>query len=334
MLLCEITINGVVRYVSIDGIMPDGTLLTHNWRPLIVGIDPPTIGIPTNHGGYAQMQYGSISFAPELFAADWPPPVSCAIGLYYTDTTEAARETIFVGTAHLMPFGRESITYAMYGPSYDETIGDATAYNDTLKVVVRNILLTIPEITTVNTAFARATSPNVTYTTSGVQLAIDLASNIAAFYSHLIYVVGATAYVIDMKRDNGSRTLTEFQYFSAAQYSYLTPISILISTVAGVPYEKASSYPYGVPATIEPYHTTEANIKTALTDILAIIHSPRAAIKVPMVAGNFPLLGENITIPDTSNVEDLSSWIRVRKMAFDFINNEIQLEGEGGISAA
>lgn len=333
MLLCEITINSVVNYVSIDGIMPDGSTLTHNWRPLITGIDPPTIGIPANHGGYAQMQYGSISFAPELFASDWPPPLTCAIGLYNTDTTEAERETIFIGTAHLNPFDREAISYSLYGPSYDETIAAATAYNDHLNDVINSILTTIPEITTVNTAFARATSPNVTYTTSGVQLAIDLASNIAAFYSHLIYVVGTTAYLIDMKLNNGSRTLTEYQFFSAAQYSYLPPVSILTASVAGTPYEVASSYPYGTPATIEPYHTTEANIKTALTDILTIIHSPRTAIRAPLIAGNFPLLGEKLTLADTSNVADIAAWFRVRKMAFDFINDEIQLEGEGAISA-
>lgn len=334
MLLCEITINTVVKYVSIDGIQADGTLLTHNWRPFIIGFDPPQLNIPCTHGGLAQMSFGSISFNAELFRTDWPPPVSCPIGLYYTDTTEAAREMLFAGTAHLASYDRTEIKYDLYMASYDETIAAATAYNNTLNSVITTILTTIPEITTVNTTYARTTSPNVTHTTSGVQLAIDLASSIAAFYSHLIYIVGATAYLVDMKRDNGSRTLTEFRYYSMAKYSYNAPISLLTCEYSGTQYQVASSYSYGSQESISPYHATEANIEAALTDILAIVHAPRITFDMPMIAGNFPKLGEKITIPDTSNVEDLSSWIRARKLSFDFMNDSITIEGEGGIAAA
>jgi hypothetical protein len=333
MLLCEITINAVVFYVSIDGIQSDGSLLTHNWKPRIIGIDAPQLNIPCTHGGYAQMAFGSISFTPELFSGDWPPPVSCPIGLYYTDTTEAVRETIFEGTAHLSTYNRESITYSLYGPSYDETIADATAYNNTLNVILTTILTSIAEITTVNTTYARVTSPNVIHTTAGVQLAIDLASNIAAFYSHLIYVIGDTAYLVDMKRDNGSRTLTEFKFYATPKYIYNPPIALLKCTYDVSEYQAASSYAYGSTESVSPYHTTEANIEAALADIVAIANAPRASFDMPMIAGNFPKLGEKITFPDTSNVEDLSTYIRARKLSYDFINDCITIEGDGVIAA-
>lgn len=388
MLICEFTVNGSVRYLSIDG-----HALTHNWQPRIVSFDAPILAIPTDRGGYAQMSFGSISLKPDVFYHavygwnDWPPPVSCPIALYYTDTDEAARELVFSGIAHLTKFDRTSVSYALYGPSYDDqiiirgvgplTVGQgyeivnyiadddfanvgalsnatgttfvatgttpthwdhfsklAPRWNDTLNNVITNILTRIPEITTVNTTYARLTSPNVTWTLTSNRLAINVASDIAAFYSHLFYVVGTTAYLVDMKLDNGTDwTPTEFQFFPA-QYQYKTPIAMLTCSADGTVYKSVSSYPYGVTTSVDPYHETEANIEAALDDIVAIENAPRMAVKVPMIAGNFPLPGTKIIFPDTSNVADLSSWIRARRLTYDFLNDSILIEGEGAIAAA
>lgn len=376
MLLVELTINGVLNRISIDG---HG--LTHNWIPRIIGFDAPTLSIPSNHGGYARMIFGSISFNPILFSGDWPPPVLCPISIYYTDTTEAARELVFTGTAHLSGFDRESINYTLYGPEYDETVlinsigslivgrkyqiatyvaGDdfvnvggtnvtgnvftatgttptnwtnwstlAVSYNGTLNAVISDILLLIPEITTINTTFARAVSPNVTHTITSDIAAIDLASNIAEFYSHLIYIIGTTAYLVDMKLDNGTRVLTEYQFFSMAAYSYNSPVYRAVCGSLHID----SAYAYGSDITVDPYHVSDANILVALTDILAIENASRVSVSVPMIAGNFPKMGEKITIPDTSHVAALASWIRVRKLTYDFLNDTITIEGEGVIAA-
>jgi hypothetical protein len=381
MLLVQITINAVDNYVSVEG-----HALTHNWRPFIIGFDAPTLSLPTDHGGYAQMTYGSIEFNPALFAGDWPPPVSCPITIYYTDSTEAAQETVFAGTAHLKSFNREQISYTLRSANFDEALtavssgtlvsgrgykilsyvsdddftnlsagSNATGvvftasgttpthwahgsvlvpyWNTNLNAVITNILGYIPEINTVNTTYARASSPNVTHNITGDTLAIQLASDIAAFYSHLIYVVGDTAYLVDMLRDNGSRTLTEYQFFASPTYEYKVPVASVGCTVGSASYSKASSYAYGTAMKIDPYHVAKANIETALTNILTCENAPRAQVKVPMIAGNFPAPGEKVTFPDTGNVADLSTYIRVRKMQFDFVNSMITLEGEGAITA-
>jgi len=328
MLLVELTINAVVNYISIDG---HG--LTHNWRPRIITFDSPTIAAPTNHGGFAQMCFGSMTLSQELFSGDWPPPVNCPVKIYHTETDEAARELIFEGTAQLQPFDREGVTYGLYGPSYDETIAAATAYNDTLNVIMTTILTSIAEIDHVNTSYARAISPNVAHTLANEELAIDLASAMAAFYSHIFYVIGDTAYLIDMKLDNdtnGDMDLTEFDYFAFPEYVY-----DLLRVVACSQYKVFSAYPYGRDLTVDPYHTTEANILVCLADILAIENAPRIEnLRIPMTAGGFPLIGQEIAVPDTAHVADLSSWIRARKIQYDFLNDEILIEGEGAIAAA
>ena len=381
MLLVEITINSVVNRVSIEG---HG--LTHNWKPMVAGFDAPTLAIPTDHGGYAKMAFGSISFNPELFSGDWPPPVSCPISIYYTDTTEDEKELVFDGTAHLSEFDRESIRYALNGPIYDDklsilglgtletgraykivnyvagddftnvgganvtgTIFTATGttpttwtnystlaphWNDTLDDVLTDILTQIPEITAVNTTYARATSPNVTWTLTSDRLAINVASDIAAFYSHLIYVIGSTAYLVDMLLDNGEWTLTEFEFFAYPKYRYKTPIAEIKCSSDNVIYSRASTYPYGMGMDVEAFHSVKANIDAALDDIMNIENAPRVNLSVPMIAGNFPKLGQKITLPDTGNVEDLESWIRVRILQYDFVDTTISIEGEGAISAA
>lgn len=329
MLLVEVTINAVVNYVSIDG-----HALTNNWRPRILSFDAPQISIPSNHGGYGQMTFGSITFSQELFSGDWPPPRTCAISIHYTDTTEAAKETIFTGTAELRSFNREAVTYSLMASDYDDTIADATAYNNTLNTILTTILTTIPEIVSVDTTYARASSPNVTHTVSGETLAIELASAIAQFYSHLFYVVGTTAYLVDMLLSNGSDwTLTEYDFFASPTYTYNTPVAVATCEVGAVLVKRFSAYPYGTELSVDGYHTTEANIITACDNILTIENSPRVSLDVPMIAGNFPKLGQKIIIPDTAHVADLASWIRVRSMTFDFLGDKITVEGEGAIAA-
>jgi hypothetical protein len=107
-----------------------------------------------------------------------------------------------------------------------------------------------------------------------------------------------------MKLDNGTRTLTEYEYFAAPTYQYKTPYAMVTCSSDSVVYNAKSSYPYGPTTTTDPYHETAANINAALTDILALENAPRISLDIPMVAGNFPALGEKITIPDTAHVAE------------------------------
>ncbi len=381
MLLVEITINAVLNRVSVEG-----HALVNNWQPRIIGFDAPTLALPSDHGGYAKMSFGSISFNPQLFATAWPPPISCPIAIYYTDTTEAARETVFVGTAHLSTFDREGITYGLYGPSYDDlfyimgvpplvvgrtyeiisyvagddfiNVGGANVtgniftatgttptnwtnfsqlaphWNGTLNAIITSVLSVIPEITVVNTTYARVASPNVIYTLTSNRIAINVAGDIAEFYSHMLYVVGSTAYLVDMLLDNGTWTLTEYKFFAFPRYQYKDPLALLTCSYGGIVYSQASSYPYGHTSSVDPFHTLKTNIEAALVDIVAIENAPRVNFSVPMIAGNFPKLGQKITLPDTANVANLSSWIRVRRLQYDFVENTITIEGEGAVSQA
>ena len=186
MLLVELTINAVLNRISDEYVYS----LTNPWEHKIISFSAPAYSIATDHGGYVQMGFGSIELIPDLFDSDWPPPISCVISVYYTATNEAAKETLFQGVAYLSQVDREAVIYELYGDSYTATIADATAYNGSLVSLFSTWCGAGILNLTLDSSAARGASPNVTHTTDGEQLAIDLASEIAAYYSHCFYIRG------------------------------------------------------------------------------------------------------------------------------------------------
>ena len=323
MLLVELTINGTLNRISAVG-----HALANYWDNMVTSFDTAKRDIATNHGGYCEMKFGSIGLKPDLFASDWPPPLTCPITVKYTATTEAAAETLLVGTAHRASIARDVIKYSLHGPSYDETVADTTAYNDDLDTVLNTILTGIAEISTLDTTAARASQPNVTHTVSGDQLAIKLASDLAAFYGHLFYVSGTTAYLVDMLLNNGTETITEFDFFASPQYKDFYPIAVARSG----DYSQFSVYPYGTELSVTQFHDTQANVETALTDILTIENKARCTVKKPLL-GSLPAPGKKVSWTDTALNQSTDAYINVRSLTYDFIREEVTLEGEGEITA-
>jgi len=323
MILVTFDLNGTPQYWSKEYLA-----LTHKWKQMVKSFGTLQRVIETDYGGYCPLKTGEMEFKPSGFSADWPPPVSGAIEIKHTLTTEAAANSMLIGMAHISKYTKKGVFYNLYGPDYDEEIADATAYNDTLNNVITAILTSIAEINSVDTTYARTVSPNVTYTVSGDQLAIDLASAIAAFYSHMPYIIGDTAYLIDMKKDNGTPIALGYKYMSPA-YSRFKPVAIARSG----DFSRTSAYTYGKEISITQYHTTEANVNTALDDIIATLNMPRATVTIPLRdLSAIPLPGQKITWTDDKLVQDTDAWIRARILKYKLFDEYIEVEGEGGMS--
>jgi len=339
MVLVEFTINGTLNRLSFEG-----AALTNFWDNKITAMDSITYKIAQPYGGFVQLGYGGMSFKPDLFDDDWPPPINGAVSVYYTDSDdpdETTKQTLFTGMAHRAKINRTSIEYRFYGPSYTATIADLTLYADTLANVMTTLcgggILNL----SIDTSAARVPSPAVLYTTEGEILAIDLASNICASFGHLFYIVGSTLYLVDMLGDNGTRTITEYDYFPS-EYNDNQPISTVRADISmgcdgqkacTVPefYSRYSSYPYGTVLTVKPYHTTQANIETALDDISTIMHLQRGTLRTPLL-GDLPVPGERIIWEDSSLGQTSDMYIRTRSIQYDFINGKVALDGEGAFT--
>jgi len=319
MLLVEASIPALNR------LSQEGIALANYWDAKVMQFDDlPQRKMAFDHGGYVKLGYGDIKFFPDLFSD--VPPVEIDLSIYYTATTEAAKEKLFDAKGWLDTMNRDGVSYNLYGEKFTDTIADNTAYNGTLVSLFTTWTGAGALNLTLDSSAARNPSPNVLHTTTGEQLTIDLASKIAAFYSHIFYIDSGTLYLVDMLADNGSSTYTEFDYFPS-HYDWLVPVSILSSGGRA----RTSAYPYGRELSLTAYHDTGANIDDALDDILTTLNSARSRFQIPFL-GSIPVPGEGLGWTDDSLPWTVVSSIRARTIQYDFDGEVVIIEGEGTVA--
>ncbi len=79
------------------------------------------------------------------------------------------------------------------------------------------------------------------------------------------------------------------------------------------------------------YCTVEAQVNTALSNMLTIYNKFGCRLKMPFT-GDIPAIGEKISWTDTSLGEDTDVYIRCRAIQYNFDQDEIIIEGEGVLS--
>ena len=209
MLLIQLTVNGVARYLS-----DDYHAVEHFYEAAVVSLGQLRIATRQPWGGWAEPEYGDLVLLPSVFSADWPPPRTCAVSVWLGQAGETGARLLFTGTAYLAEIGREAVVYALYGPEYATEVEDAT-YTGTLASVFAAACATLG--LTLNATYGRTTSPAVLYAATGKERLIDRLSDLAAFFSHRFYIEGTTLYLVDCLRDNGAILgLTEFDVLPGA----------------------------------------------------------------------------------------------------------------------
>lgn len=199
-----------------------------------------------------------------------------------------------------------------------------------------------------NATRARGVSPAAAFWADSQQVITSLLSEICAFFTHLYYIRSSTLYLVDMLSDNGTVSLTEYDFFPA-QYSDHPPVSLIRAEwtvrqaveetigkyVKDVPNEtvKKSTYLYGDEMGVTPYHTTRGNIDSALTNILTVLHKPVVTVSMPLSGGVLPVPGQALTYTDESSVLPVTVSVRARNLRYDFLDETVTVEGEGAITA-
>lgn len=240
MILTEFTINGSVNRISLRG-----HRLTNAWPARIVGMDNVIWACRSNRGGYCPLSYGRIQTYPELWADNYPPPDDGAITVKYTNENEEDAITLIDAMAYCAGLADDAVTHLLLPAGYDETLADASLSTDTLANVLEDILTGITGISTLDTTQARSPSPQVVPADYAGRLNIDYASELAEAMCHLFYIQGATAYLVDMLGENGSRIITEHQADQAIRIERGAPIAEIRHDDPDNPYPRQSSFPYG-----------------------------------------------------------------------------------------
>ena len=192
-------------------------------------------------------------------------------------------------------------------------------------------------------------SSQINYWADSQTKLIDFLSLIAAWHTHFFYIKTSTLYLIDMNTDNGTRTITEYDYFPA-QYLDQNPLAKLIGTwkersaanetigrfIREADYKEIylTSYPYGGEMSLEAFQDVRADVYSSLESISTIYHKQRAKIPLPIEA-NLPVPGEAINGIDTSTKRDITFAIRARDIQYDFMGGvpKAIITGEGTITS-
>ena len=198
-----------------------------------------------------------------------------------------------------------------------------------------------------DSAIEESPSPTIKHWAASQQKLVDFFSDVCAFFNHMYYINNGVLDVIDMTKSNGTRTLTEYDYFAAPTYSYAPPTSILKATwetreaveetigkyVKASPQEAeiTSDYSYGEEKTVKPFHDDRTEIKTRLTAILASLHKSKVRVQIP-ITDDLPVPGEQMIFSDSSFKVDLGIAMNCRSLRYDFKADTVEIEGDGVIA--
>ena len=227
MLLVQITLGGTVHYISDEYLDVE-----HFYEAKVSSLANLRISTSKEYGGYAAPTYGGIDLLPDLFEGNWPPPSTCPIKIYVGDTGETGAVMLFDGTAYLSTIERENVSYSLYGNDITTEVADYL-YSGTLNSVFTAACTALG--LTLNTDYARITSPTIYWQTSGTTKLIDNLSTIAESFSHRFYIQSGVLYLVDVLRDNGATlSLTEFDIFPSS-YTMPDPLKEVTARYKGTP---------------------------------------------------------------------------------------------------
>ncbi len=206
-------------------------------------------------------------------------------------------------------------------------------------------------IGTYTNTYARSPSPQVSRWETSQQTVVDFLSGLCQSFTHLFYIKGDELTLVDLYRSNGTRTLTEFNFFESVDYKKPNPLKKLIaawqtySAEVGFVNDDGSGgqshfiktndheveeplFPYGDEKSINVFHEIESNVQSALICIRAIYELDRATIPIP-ISGTLPVPGEQISWTDSTVPIDVPGYIRARDISYDFMSHEVQITGDG-----
>lgn len=188
--------DGIFSGVFTDAV-PDGE--SSQASVGVLAFDEVRWACSTPHGGLMRPEFGSISFAPSVFAAVdsswWPPPrVLKQISISWSDEGGSfSVPGIFSG--YRAELTDETVTYTLHALSEPTATARDVRYRGTLASVFQTIAAELGLIASITNA--RTPSPNIDWFVSGENLLIDNLDKMAAFFSHVIYLSDTTAYLID-----------------------------------------------------------------------------------------------------------------------------------------
>lgn len=99
MLLVRCYINGSWHYISdLDQVAHVAGTTYRQYLAGIIAMDEIRVATEQPWGGHAELEYGTITLSPEVFALDWPPPAKFDIRVCYGSAGESDEVMLLMGS--------------------------------------------------------------------------------------------------------------------------------------------------------------------------------------------------------------------------------------------
>ena len=327
MLWVEMHLPSGTRRVSNEDLATDSNF----YEPDLASLSQFRYSMDRLYGGYIRPPYGRFEFLPTAFENDWPPPDSFPVTVYWAE--DDGYKTLLDGTLYITDQAEDSVTYIPFEHEftgrftdhvYDGTISGASG------LFVANVPSIDPNLTADYSLGDATNAPYISFIDHGDKLVLNSLSDVCAVGAHMFYRDGLVMRLVDMFTDNGSREITEFDYFSW-QRRHNTPYADYRCgdySVAGFSFAARD-------ISIAPIFNTatdaETQITTGLNRIKQILEMPQITVKMPITQG-IPNFGERVSFVSESGLKNINVWLRVRGMVLDFDNDQIVLVGEGEVA--
>ena len=200
-----------------------------------------------------------------------------------------------------------------------------------------------------DTTKAESPSPKINYWAESQTKLIDFLSQVSAYHTHMFYIKTSVLYLIDMDEDNGTRTVTEYDYFPAS-YVDQAPLAKLTGAwrersaanetvgrfIRDADYEETylTSYPYGSELSLDAYEDVRADVAASLLSISALYHKQQITAPLP-IESSLPVPGEAISGTDTSTKRDVLFSFRARNISYELFSGvpKAIISGEGTVTS-
>lgn len=320
-LLIEFTPHGgAIQYISNETIALD-----IQWYGYVTSFSSFRLELDEVYGGYASPSYSDVTISPDAFSGNWPPTGDALFKIILADDDGSSPVTIFDGYGTPTDFDAWGVSYELVTPEYDATIDEGVRQAGTLLTLMASYCSTIG--LTLDSTNARTVSPSVDYTPSSDTRLIDMMSEMCAFFTHGFKVIDGTLYLYDMLSTGSADVMTGADMQSCT-YGKSRPITRVECDDISVD----GSSTYGDDESVSTaYHTTEALIEDALTNIKTVIEKDIAEINTKIDQTTVTIL-DHLTVYDISTIEDTTATVRVISTLYNFDRFSMKIEGIGVVS--
>ncbi len=229
MLLVRCYINGSWHYISdLDQVAHVAGTTYRQYLAGIIAMDEIRVATEQPWGGHAELEYGTITLSPEVFALDWPPPAKFDIRVCYGSAGESDEVMLLMGSAYLQEVQADGVVYGLYPPSLPTMVSDQLFYGSLLTLFAAHCATLGLNLVTgcydaMDSYWPAGPDPIIEYQATGDRLLIALLAEMAAWTCYRFTIRGSDLVLVHTSYSNGPTLWLEAYDILATSYPASQP---------------------------------------------------------------------------------------------------------------